>query len=77
MLPADLFAATGRALFGKHFEKPLAQALNTSIETVDDWSTGRGDPPPTSTWAKLYNMAFKRHMKLDTLRQALTKAREP
>ncbi len=71
---AELFSRTGRALFGEHFKAPLANALNVSVDRVDDWSKGRGNVPPEGVWQELAALVNLRQIELNPLRDALLRA---
>lgn len=39
-------------LYGPHYQRPLAQALDVSPRLIRYWSAGRGEPAPAH-WARL------------------------
>jgi hypothetical protein len=64
------FLQIGRALFGDHFKAPMAAALEISVDRVDDWSKGRGNPPPAGVWRDLVQILDDRLSNLPRLRTA-------
>jgi hypothetical protein len=61
MTAAELFTAACRALWGDRFKAPAAATLEVSVDRVDDWSKGRGHPPPDGVWRELYDLLLARH----------------
>jgi hypothetical protein len=67
---AQAFAQIGRALFGDHFKAPMAAVLEVSVDRVDDWGKGRGNPPPAGVWRDLVQILDDRLSSLPRLRTA-------
>jgi len=70
MTPAGIFATCGRILYGPHYRQTLADALKVSRQRVDDWSKGRGNPPPHGVWNDLLGLLQDRANELPQIQAA-------
>lgn len=66
MTPADLLANVGRALFGERWKSDMDQALGIKPGRSDDWSKGRGEPPP-GVWQEVRGLLVTRRVEIDRL----------
>jgi hypothetical protein len=71
---AELFAAAGRALFGVRWKADMAFALEVSIDRFDDWSKGRGRPPPRGVWTEIEDLMRERSAELQKLMPEVNRA---
>jgi hypothetical protein len=71
--PADLFRATGEALFGEKWKSELGRRLGVHERQIRRWAYGEYDPPP-GVWAELAAMIAERRQTLAELARPVTKA---
>jgi hypothetical protein len=74
VIPADLLTQVGRALFGDRWKADMAHALKVSVDRVDDWSKGRGNPPPQGVWFEIGGFIKDREDAFATLRGPIQRA---
>jgi hypothetical protein len=63
---ADLLIELGQALWGEHWQGPMAEALGRTKSTIGDWRRRRM-PVPHGDWSKLQAIAQRRRAELDHL----------
>jgi hypothetical protein len=70
MSPAALLARVGHILFGDVWKAGIAHAAGVSMNRVDDWSKGNGEPPP-AVWRDLAGFIQERERMLPPLRASV------
>jgi hypothetical protein len=73
-LPSDLLGRVGRLLFGDRWKADMAAELKVSVDRVDDWSKGRGNPPPQGVWVEISGMIVQRKALIPGLERAVQEA---
>ena len=66
MTPAQLLAQLGPQLFGAQWKSAMERALKIREGRIDDWSKGRGVPPP-GVWLELAALVQDRRELLQRL----------
>jgi len=67
MSPASLLTRVGKALFGDRWKADLAHALGVTVDRLDAWSKGEGQPPP-GVWRDLAGFIQEREQSLQPLK---------
>jgi hypothetical protein len=62
----DLLSRVGLALWGAHWQSPLARVLSVNDRTVRRWVSGES-PVPSGIWGDLDGIIRERSEGLDTL----------
>lgn len=70
----DLLRRVGEALYGEHWQAPLAVDLNVAVRTVQRWATGER-PMPQNLPAELAGVIGDRREALGTLYWEITVGR--
>ena len=63
MTPAALLVRVGHGLFGDWWKVDMAYAVGVSIDHIEDWSRGRGQPP-RGVWRDLASFIQERERTL-------------
>ena len=67
---ADLLRQVGPALFGEHWQTPLARALDVSDRSVRRWAAGTADVPE-GAWDEMIELLHERTDAVMATRHAL------
>lgn len=70
MADTPLIVEAGRALFGPHWVRPLADALQVSERTVRYWQDGTREPP-AGIWADALRLISEKEADLKALKPLL------
>lgn len=72
-LTPDLLAESGKLLFGDHWQKPLAEALNLSdTARIRQWLSG--GKIPVGIWSEIDQMLRQKHSRIGALLEACDKS---
>ena len=66
-LDRELLARIGTALYGEHWQAPMAFYLGKSPHTVSRWATGKTRGPPIAVWRMLIYELYLKSLALDQL----------
>lgn len=72
---AVLIAEIGHALWGEHWQEPMAYAMKRQRKTVRDWRRGHMPVPP-GVWSELIAMTQQRHAESGHLYRSLRLAHD-
>lgn len=74
MMSRDTLRAFGAALYGPHWQREIARALDVNERSVRRWAAGDFQPPATIL-PELLDLARARIVELETLIRAQSDAR--